>query len=495
MKKSLKYSGLAAATLIAVAPVAAPIFNGSSVVPTAEQRADASYSKATQEDAYNTFDATFKNYNNATQADFIYGAGFAFLNPSNRYTYSAELLNGILRPLHPQYQSVINDLDVVALLNTIVFVVVPADGQSVSEWRDDMLAAGQHGGSVNYRIVGLPMNTIKDHVLWSNQQLVKYFEPVELNGKPLDKTVYAKTEVAQQEIHAMNINFETPVDGYVGQNKSEFGTTGKYPISIKDNLGNKVDPQNVTSTFYNGLDLATVINASTLPKAGTVVQKMTIKFNRNEYNALFNDLDQITINGETYSGGLLSKVWDKIGNTLTLTRVINVGFDNWTDSEINGEVSTPVVNMSDPNIVTNLFDGKGNKVTGRALAQGSDWFTDTKRVNNNTGEVMYRVSTNEWVKASDVSYRDKDKDTDVDTGEGSGLTNVTDLPAGSKITLDGPSGFVYSLFTTDGKAATRGLAGDSVWITDKKASDSEGNVYYRVSTDEWIKSGSGVSLG
>ena len=438
MKKSVIYSGFAAATLIAVAPVAAPVLNANSVVPTVSKTAQATYSNSVQEDAYNTFDSTFKNYNTATQADFVYGSAFALLNTNNRYTYSAELLNGILRPLHPQYQSVINDLDVVACLNGIVFVVVPADGQTSSEWQQSMISAGQSGGSVNYRIVGLAASTVKDHATWSNQQLVKYFEPYKLNGHALDKTVYAKTEVSQQKVHAMNIDFDTPVDGYVGQPKTDFGTTGEYPITIKDNLGNKVDPQDVTSTFFNGLDLATIINASTLPKAGTVVQKMTIKFNRNEYNALFNDLNQITINGEEYSGGLLSKVWDKVNNSVTLTRQIDVGVDN---------------------------------------------FTDTKRVNNNTGEVYYRVSTNEWVKASDVSYADKDDN----TGDTAGLTNITDLPSGSTVSLAGPQGFVYSLYKTDGTTGNRGLAGDSAWMTDKQATDSNGNTYYRVSTDEWIQ--------
>lgn len=451
MKKSVIYSGFAAATLIAVAPVAAPVLNANSVVPTVSKTAQATYSNSVQEDAYNTFDSTFKNYNTATQADFVYGSAFALLNTNNRYTYSAELLNGILRPLHPQYQSVINDLDVVACLNGIVFVVVPADGQTSSEWQQSMISAGQSGGSVNYRIVGLAASTVKDHATWSNQQLVKYFEPYKLNGHALDKTVYAKTEVSQQKVHAMNIDFDIPVDGYVGQPKTDFGTTGEYPITIKDNLGNKVDPQDVTSTFFNGLDLATIINASTLPKAGTVVQKMTIKFNRNEYNALFNDLNQITINGEEYSGGLLSKVWDKVNNSVTLTRQIDVGVDNFTNSDISGVVTTPIVNA---------------------------------------GEVYYRVSTNEWVKASDVSYADKDDN----TGDTAGLTNITDLPSGSTVSLAGPQGFVYSLYKTDGTTGNRGLAGDSAWMTDKQATDSNGNTYYRVSTDEWIMQGTGVTF-
>ncbi|AKP67251.1 SLAP domain-containing protein [Companilactobacillus ginsenosidimutans] len=497
MKKSIKYAGVAAATLLAVAPIAAPAFNGSSVAPTTANTAKATYGTASQEDAFNAFDATFKDYNNATQADFLYGATFAGLESQNRFTYSAvKLANGIVKPLHPQYQSVLNDLDVAAQLNEIVFVVVPANGESTSEWKSDMVAAGEHGGKVSYRIVGLAMSDVKDHATWSNQQLVKYFGAYQLNGHALDKTVTAKTAVSQDEIHAMNINFDTPVDGFVGEQKSDFDSNGKYPVTITDNKGNKVDAEDITSTYFNGLDAATIINGTELPKAGTVTQKMTIKFNRNEYRGAFADLDQININGQGFSGGLLSKVWDKINNSVTVTRTINVGLDNYSDSSVNGVVTTPVQDMGNNTVVTHLYDGKGNKITGRALAQGTDWFTDTKRVNNNGGEVMYRVSTNEWVKASDVSYADKTTDTDNggDTDTPSGLTDVTALPAGSTVSLAGPAGFVYALYNLEGATANRGLAGDSAWSTDQTAKDANGNVYYRVSTNEWIMQGTGVTL-
>ncbi len=496
MKKSIKYAGVAAATLLAVAPLAAPAFNGSSVAPTTANTAKATYGTAAQEDAYNAFDATFKDYNNATQADFLVSAGATGVQSQNRLPYSGMFLaNAIVKPLHPQYQSMLNDLDVAAQLNEITFVVVPPVGTTTSEWKNQMIAASEHGGSVSYRIVGLAMSDVKDHALWSNQELVKYFGAYQLNGHALDKTVTAKTAVTQDEIHAMNINYDTPVDGYVGESKADFDSNGKYPVSITDNKGNKIDAEDITSTFYNGLDVPTIINGTELPKAGTVTQKMTIKFNRNEYKAFWADLDQINVNGQGYTGGALDKIADKLNNSVTLTRTINVGLDNYTDTSVNGVVTTPVVDMGNDTIVTHLYDGKGNKISGRALAQGTDWFTDTKRVNNNGGEVMYRVSTNEWVKASDVSYADKTTDTDDNnTSDGSGLTNVTALPANSTVSLAGPAGFVYSLYSLDGTTATRGLAGDSSWVADETATDANGNTYYRVSTDEWIMQGTGVTL-
>ncbi|WP_432264338.1 SLAP domain-containing protein, partial [Companilactobacillus metriopterae] len=396
MKKSITYAGVATAALIAIAPSVQPVMNA---LPSQVQTAKATFDPATQEDAYNAFDATWKNYNNATQADFAYGATFALLETNNRLTYSGDwAANGIVKPLHPQYQSVTNDVDVVAQLNEIVFLVVPPVGMTSSEWQNEMFAAAEHGGQVEYRIVGYAMQTIKDHALWSNQQIVNTFPAYKLNGHSLDKTVYAKTASTQQVSHALNINYATPVDGYVGQSKSDFYMNGLYPLTIKNNLGETVTPQDVTSTFYKGTDiLGTTLDASTLPTAGVVTQKMTIKFNRNEYSALLNDMDQITINGQEYSGGLLSKVWDKINNTVTVTRQINVTLDNFTDTKIDDIVDTPIVNLSNNTIVTHVYDANGKLVANRALAQGTGWKTDTKRVNNATGQVYYRVATGEYV--------------------------------------------------------------------------------------------------
>src|SRR5699024_1842899 len=47
-----------------------------------------------------------------------------------------------------------------------------------------------------------------------------------------------------------------------------------------------------------------------------------------------------------------------------------------------------------------LYDINGKKSNLRALASGSAWFSD--KVATINGEKMYRVATNEWVKASDV---------------------------------------------------------------------------------------------
>uniref|UniRef100_UPI0019D6B917 SLAP domain-containing protein n=1 Tax=Companilactobacillus metriopterae TaxID=1909267 RepID=UPI0019D6B917 len=219
-------------------------------------------------------------------------------------------------------------------------------------------------------------------------------------------------------------------------------------------------------------------------------QKMTIKFNRNEYSALLNDMDQITINGQNFSGGLLTKVWDKVNNTVTVTRQINVTTDNYTDTAIDDVVDTPIVNLSNDTIVTHVYDANGNQIANRALAQGTGWKTDTKRVNNATGQVYYRVATGEYVKAEDVTLRGTSTTT---PSTGSELTDITDLTGSHTVSLDTP-GFVYPLYTAAGSQAGRNVAGGTSWITDKTAKDAEGNTYYRVATDEWVMAGNGVNF-
>ena len=48
-----------------------------------------------------------------------------------------------------------------------------------------------------------------------------------------------------------------------------------------------------------------------------------------------------------------------------------------------------------------LYNFEGKQVTNRGLAANSSWYTDQFATINN--EKMYRVATNEWVKASSLA--------------------------------------------------------------------------------------------
>ncbi|MQS90200.1 SLAP domain-containing protein [Companilactobacillus mishanensis] len=109
--------------------------------------------------------------------------------------------------------------------------------------------------------------------------------------------------------------------------------------------------------------------------------------------------------------------------------------------------------------VVPLYNGEGTQST-RSLGADSAWQSDqTKTIN---GEKYYRVSTDEWVKASQVYEY---------SGQSRSITTN--------------SGAVKALYATDGTRSNRSLAPSSAWFTDKLA-NINGTQMYRVSTNEWV---------
>lgn len=75
------------------------------------------------------------------------------------------------------------------------------------------------------------------------------------------------------------------------------------------------------------------------------------------------------------------------------------------------------------------------------------------------------------------------------------FTDVQKFATPKIITLAGPSGFVYTLYKSNGeRVENRGLNGDSAWMTDRSAKNAKGQTMYRVSTDEWLVAGEGFSI-
>lgn len=108
-----------------------------------------------------------------------------------------------------------------------------------------------------------------------------------------------------------------------------------------------------------------------------------------------------------------------------------------------------------------LYSKDGKKIANRGLAANSDWVTDKKLVLN--GETYYGVSTNEFVKASDVF----------------------EFQAGFSI-IGTSRGISKHLYNSKGEmVSNRALAPNTYWRTDKKAMINN-QVAYRVSTNEWV---------
>ncbi|AKP67246.1 hypothetical protein [Companilactobacillus ginsenosidimutans] len=127
--------------------------------------------------------------------------------------------------------------------------------------------------------------------------------------------------------------------------------------------------------------------------------------------------------------------------------------------------------------------------TSRGLAPRSGWATNEYRINPKSGEIEYHVSTHEWVREKFLTVTQKSSN--LATTAFSGETN---FDGKQNVRLAGPAKYTYALFKADGSRSVRSIAGDTTWFTDKFATDDNGNTYYRVSTDEWIKLGEGVSL-
>ena len=118
--------------------------------------------------------------------------------------------------------------------------------------------------------------------------------------------------------------------------------------------------------------------------------------------------------------------------------------------------------------MVNIYDEKGNQITNRVLDRDSAWFSDQEYTLD--GTQYYRVSTGEYVKASDVYiYTAQD--------------NVVHVQ---------PNSIVYLVDSQGKKITDRALGPSSDWFTDRYTMIN-GQKYYRVATNEFVNA-SKISL-
>ena len=118
--------------------------------------------------------------------------------------------------------------------------------------------------------------------------------------------------------------------------------------------------------------------------------------------------------------------------------------------------------------MVNIYDEKGNQITNRVLDRDSAWFSDQEYTLD--GTQYYRVSTGEYVKASDVYiYTAQD--------------NVVHVQ---------PNSIVYLVDSRGKKITDRALGPSSDWFTDRYTMIN-GQKYYRVATNEFVNA-SKISL-
>ncbi|WP_338231544.1 SLAP domain-containing protein [Companilactobacillus muriivasis] len=137
--------------------------------------------------------------------------------------------------------------------------------------------------------------------------------------------------------------------------------------------------------------------------------------------------------------------------------------NNENNNENNQNSSSKDVNqtISTATKLVNIYDEKGKLVTNRILDKDSAWFSDQEYTLD--GTQYYRVSTGEYVKASDVYvYTAQD--------------NVVHVQ---------PNSIVYLVDSQGKKITDRALGPSSDWFTDRYTMIN-GQKYYRVATNEFV---------
>lgn len=165
--------------------------------------------------------------------------------------------------------------------------------------------------------------------------------------------------------------------------------------------------------------------------------------------------------------------------------------DDNKEPVIKDDPVTGVVNVKESSnaAVVPLYDPQGRIIIDRSLPVKSSWRTDSLRTIN--GVKYYRVSTEEYVKASQVSFDDYSA-AQINVGVISGGFIKNSIDNIFQVTGVGLTGLWR--ISDDGKSIiakdNRWLAQNSLWYTDQRAVIA-GITFYRVSTNEWVKANSG----
>lgn len=508
MKKSIKYAGIAAATLLAVAPVAAPVVSSTTV-----QAADTDTDYTTMTNEAKDFKGQFSDKDSSdavlaaleamtvNNTDSTANAGnVSYFGSKNAGNIADVQDNANVQALMDSVKANISNTTLTSLNTKVYFTATDAkgktyDGTSVGQ-RPANIAAAMNVDS------RMPM-TITVHI--NNDALTSLPAEYQTFSFNLNKS-------DDNELKSINAVYDTPVK--VAKNSKTAAATlvDTNSVVLNDQDGNSAAVSNVqfNGTFYSKYSdalesaksenfvpgaagaadqLNDDIKGGEFKTAGTYYQ--TVTYTAADNSSLANFLtkyadDQtvdsdysIYVNGKKASAG-----YDYVasGQSITFVRAVQVSDSEaeWTVTDNKGVVTT----KSDTPYYT-LVNDNGDKIANRALAKNSAWITDQKRVDQN-GNTQYRVATGEWIDANNVTFSDK-----ATTDEGA----YTDEQAlNGKVTLDGPSSFVYFLYNDNGEQiSSRALSGDSAWFTDKKATNAAGVTVYHVATGEWVQAGNGVN--
>lgn len=295
------------------------------------------------------------------------------------------------------------------------------------------------------------------------------------NGNDITNAAYNNSAISVTPLGAKNNHPNTTDNGIVNGN---FTKAGQYYQKVVINLRRVLGNQTTGWTTEQWEDFA---------RNGLItVNGQTPSVNNSDANVFLvtkvaRGTDRTAVDGVYYEAG-----------SLILKRTVNVDVDQgaFKTDKINGVVT---VNMND-GMAAQVYDENGKMVLGRALPNKSAWKSFEKRTYYKDGQVFYQVSTNEYVKAQDVSFTENSSSSNSNSNDQlSGKVNVTKYPSKViNILNDGHVTPVYAI-NEDGQGMHevlgRYLPAGSAWINQGTA-EVNGNLFYQVSTNEWVSANS-----
>lgn len=505
MKKSIKYAGIAAATLLAVAPVAAPVVS---------QAADTDTSSTTG-DTSSTTDTTTKATNEVTN-DNITNAVNSLKGVFTDVTYGDNSSNGSYPTAltTAQYDTYMTAAEALALplLNgktissTDAAVLADADKANAQV---KLFAIDSNSNKINFNdYSSLASSVASDNGSVTYKYTIKYNDKDGDAQTPVTGTFKLTNDNNYTQVKTLNVTYTDPMDVAYGSKTVDTKLSSTIDATVKDQNGNTIEQDNDASTtkaglLYKNLSAAIKDDASTDVFSDstfgnedkTYYQPVTITIKANKMgmdgtsavtaksivdNYLAGeDGYNVTVNGKQLSALTANTLKASDTNTLTFIRKVQVTQNaSWTTEDVDGVVTTKSANE-----FYTLKNGDNNTISNRALAKNTAWKTNAKRTDQN-GNVQYRVGADEWINADDVTFAKAGSD------NGSSTTgSYTDVKAlNGKVETAGPAGYYYPLFNDNGEQiSNRGVAGLTSWYTDKSAKNADGVTVYHVATGEWIQ--------
>ncbi|CAJ1180168.1 hypothetical protein [Companilactobacillus paralimentarius] len=492
MKKSIKYAGIAAATLLAVAPVAAPAVSSVSET-TVKAATDTNTSAVT--DYANQYNYDYTIANGATVAKATqFGNGIKIADFENDAFYKQIV----------KYALSDKNIDTLTKAGTTVNVsAVTTNGTAVSNVDE--------------------LNNYLSDATTKGVKLTITFNYKTSDGatataitKPVTVTKAAVQQTA--DLTSAAVSYDKSSNVSYNASAADYNLKASANFSVKDNNGNVLtsadkDGKTAITTTLSGFFTSynDAYNATTNNAAGTKLENFN-KENATYYqvitgtfaaNSAFATLLTnhattpanygLTVNGTTPTGSYTdptsfqTKTNADGTKSITVIREIHVGSKeaaSWTTTDTTGVVTTKTAH----NYYT-LKNDNNQTIANRALGANTPWRTDKVRTNAN-GEKQYRVATGEWIDADDVVYSNGN---DNNNNNGSGLTDIKTVSGVA--TLTKAKGYFMALFNDEGKAYdNKYLGSPSAWRVDRTAKGADGKTYYRVATSEWLQAGEGVSF-